>query len=191
MVETGGWATLPAMTSLNHRSLFTAAIIGAASLLVGCSDDHHGPPTMSISVAPTDVLAGDSVKLSVTVTNFELVAVGGMHHDMAGGDDHGDDHDDDEVQQGHYHVYLDSTDGTEPILMAGMPEVDVAIDATPGSHTLIVRLQDLTHRTIEPEVTDEATINVMAPAGTGGGGGAGTGGGSGTGGSGTGGSGGG
>jgi hypothetical protein len=140
-------------------------------------DDHAEetpPPNIDISISPATIEQGGTLTLTVETTNFELVDVSGEHHDALKSSPQSEGHGDGgAVPRGHYHVYVDSTDET-PILMSGAHTVDLVIDATVGSHELIVRLQDLSHRIIEPEVLDSAPFSVTA--GNQGGGGMGAGG---------------
>jgi hypothetical protein len=154
---------------LNAMRLFTTSLLATCLLALGagCHSEDGPPPTLSISLDPTTITEGGTTTLTVSVTNFELVDPGAGHaHD---GDDH---HDEGGVaQQGHYHVYLDTTD-ENPLIMASTPSLVLAIDAAPGDHSIIVRLNDNEHKIIQPEVRASAELVVEA-GGMGGGGGAG------------------
>jgi hypothetical protein len=143
---------------MTRRLLFSCLLLAAFAL--ACDDHDDGPPTLSASIDPSTVEQGSVTTLSVTVTNFILAGHG------AAADDH---HDDDAApDEGHYHVYLDTTEDN-PILMGETPTSDLTIDAAPGDHELIVRLHDLQHVIIQPEVKVVLPLTVLAGAGGAGG----------------------
>jgi hypothetical protein len=143
------------------------ALMGVAGFAVGCTgpEEEAGPPAiLSFTVDPATVVAGADTTASVEVENFELT---GHHEEGEGGHEHeeGDhDHDGVAVQRGHVHIYLDDV-MTNPLLMLVTPEgaLTIPVDVAPGAHTLIARLQDEDHKIIEPQVTAEVDIEVLAP----------------------------
>jgi hypothetical protein len=149
------------------------ALCFALAALVACHEDEP-PPTVALSIDPTTIMSGGTTRLRVTVENFELIEEGHAHD--ASTDEH--THEGDVPRQGHYHIYLDTTE-ENPLLMSAAAEADLMITAAPGEHKLIARLSDLEHRTITPEVRDEATITITDASGSGGGGSGGSAGGSG------------
>jgi hypothetical protein len=151
-----------------RRFLMAVALIGGAA---SCDDPHdhaedcHEFPTVSMTVTPGAIMSGDSVDLTVTVENFELRDPEEAHDDdeekplveRADGDYEG-------PCGGHYHIYLDNTDeGNDPLLMDWNEETTLTVDADPGSHLLIVRLNGDDHKFLDPEVRGEATFDIQAP----------------------------
>ena len=61
--------------------------------------------------------------------------------------------------EGHYHVYLDTTQ-ENPILQEYRPMVSMTVTASAGAHRLIVRLNDNLHRFLNPEVKSEIDITL-------------------------------
>lgn len=124
-------------------------------------------PTVSATVSPSTFVSGSTVTVTVTTTDFEIRnPAGAAHqhlraaqHDHSDHDNH-DDHDSHEVvTEGHYHVYLDSTD-VNPLGMGYEETIDIVVTATPGAHKLIIRLNDDSHAFLQPEVKTEVAITV-------------------------------
>lgn len=133
--------------------ILTVALAATAMLgLVGCSEQDP-PEILDFTVTPDTMNAGDTIMGMVETANFTLAS----HDD--GGDDHHHDVDD---NSGHFHIYLDDL-MTNPLSMPDVNpfEIPMPVDATPGEHTLIVRLQRLDHTIVEPQVTFSTTITVQ------------------------------
>ena len=121
-------------------------------------------PTLSIELDKATIASGDEVTITVDVENFELQDPDGHDHD-----DHGDPGDTefragyDGACQGHYHVYLDELDNPMiPILAQDHRETTtVTVEAEPGEHEILVRLNDDHHKIIEPQVVDSASLTVQ------------------------------
>lgn len=127
-----------------------------------CEEGHHDEscdmPTISVEGDPTTIASGDDVTLTISVENFTLIDPedAHMHGDIEGTEFRAYDG----VCEGHYHVYLDDL-MTDPILQAWDEEVTVTVDADPGDHELIVRLNGSDHKFIQPEIKDSVTITVQ------------------------------
>lgn len=132
------------------------ALVGL-SVCTGCGSD--APPTVSIVADPGSFTTGEQTVLTVTVTNFDLVDPTGsapVEHDHSQSTADGL-----LTREGHYHVYLDSTD-VNPLAMAWSPVLRLAVEAEPGPHRLIVRLNANDHRFLQPEIRDIADIMLVA-----------------------------
>ena len=162
--------------SKRNRQIALATLLASIAFVPACADDaddmgghEHDTctelPTITVSADPTTIASGDTVTVSVSVTNFEL-------RDP-------EDHDHDEADElvprgtappedyegpcgGHFHVYLDNTDeGNNPLAMGYEGTVDVMVEGDAGVHTLIVRLNADDHSIIEPEIFDTVDIEIQ------------------------------
>lgn len=156
----------------------SAVLVLAAFALAGCAeaDDPQDPPALEISVTPDEIDAGDTVTVTIDVTDFELVE---PHEHGAAIDDpqfrsHTPGHlpkQDvgseskpmgaayDGPREGMYHVYLDSTE-SQPLGMGHMETFEATVDADSGEHEIIVRLHGADHKVITPEITDAVPLTV-------------------------------
>ena len=138
---------------MKRHTILTIALAATALLgFAGCSEELEPPEILNFTVTPDTMNAGDTITGDVETLNFELAS-------HAGGDA-GDVHHDGNA--GHFHVYLDDL-MTNPLVMPDENpfEIPMPVDATPGQHSLIVRLQNLDHTILEPQVTFTATITVQ------------------------------
>jgi hypothetical protein len=136
-------------------------VLASSLVAASCTADEPEPcsPTVMLSADPTTIASGDSVALTVTVTDFELeppaadeAPDGGVFRHDGEGEGAG--------CHGHYHVYLDDL-MTNPLLQDHVETVSLPVTADPGTHELIVRLNDPEHKIIKPEVTDRVEITVQ------------------------------
>jgi hypothetical protein len=130
--------------------------------------DPAAPEITSFTIDPVEMAAGDEVMIMVELANFALM-------DLGDGDEHGHDSvdevstDDVDVEQamqmGHVHIYLDDLQ-TNPLAQEGQTMFNMVIptDTTDGAHTVIARLHGSDHLIVEPQVTAEVDINVLASA---------------------------
>jgi hypothetical protein len=90
--------------------------------------------------------AGSKVTVTVTVTNFKLVAP--KTPNVAG--------------EGHYHVYLDGAQGGNYLAAGQTPTKLITIPANtmPGPHTLRVNISNNDHSPLSPPVEDILPITV-------------------------------
>ena len=137
------------------KATFLAVAFATTALfgLIGCGHDHEPPEILNFTVTPSSMNAGDTITGDVETLNWTLTS---HDHEDEGGHDHG------EGNAGHYHVYLDDL-MTNPLSMPDVNpfEIPMPVDATPGEHTLIIRLQNADHTILEPQVTFSATITVQ------------------------------
>ena len=144
-----------------HRPISLIASAVLACLAGACEDSHGCPeedPAITMFTADTTtVAAGDTIEITVMVSNFEL---GGHEHEASAAED--DDHHAADCAGGHLHIYLDDVI-SNPLSMpeSHVSEVMIPDDATAGDHTLIARLQNRDHTILEPQVTAELTITVQ------------------------------
>lgn len=135
--------------------------LSTALILAGCAKDDEvmDPEIVDFTVDPTEITAGTDATVMVDVAHFAFTE----HHDMStmGADG---DHASSAVQKGHVHVYLDDLE-TNPLvmMMSDMDTLTIPDNTEAGAHTLIARLHDDGHLIIEPEVTAEVEITVLAP----------------------------
>ena len=140
------------------RFAYSFAVFGLF-FITACGGDE--PPTISIAVTPTAFGTGGQTTLTVTVTHFSLVDPSHTHALTTA--DHVDVEESNgtlTASEGHYHVYLDTTE-QNPLLMAWTPQVQVSVEGSPGPHQLIVRLNANDHRFLKPEVKDQAEIMLL------------------------------
>lgn len=141
-------------------SLALALLSLGLSGAVGCGDDPA--PTVSITVTPDRLSSGGTTRADISVTDFELAAEDHAHvrAQASGHEAEGEhEHTGDIPRIGHYHIYLDSME-TNPILMGHESSVELTVTASAGPHRLIVRLHNLDHTIIEPQITGEAAITI-------------------------------
>ena len=148
-------------------------LAGALALVTGCHDHSEEvlPPTLEISVDPTTVQRGGQVTLTVTVDNFTLRDPDSVESTPMASPQHEDTGTTTAATSGHYHVYIDSLE-ENPLRMAWETEIDILLDVDAGEHEVFVRLNDDTHRIVEPQVVDSVMVTVTDD-GSGGAGGAG------------------
>ncbi len=112
-------------------------------------------PVMGAQFAP-----GDVVRMEFVFENFDLVPPEEGHGHMAGSghSDPGGDHR--AVNQGHYHIYLDTDDDDADHVTAWSYTLDYALpaDIAAGSHTLRVNLRAPDHHAIGVEQTVEFEV---------------------------------
>jgi hypothetical protein len=149
-----------------RRALLSVTVVGGFVCFGGCAEPQEecGTPTLEVSGAPTTIVSGDEITVSVTTTNFELRDPEGHTHE-----DHGDPGEDDlEFRSGggscggHYHVYLDSFE-VNPLLMAWEEEQAVTVEGDNGDHEIMVRLNGDDHKILDPDITDSFPIEIVAP----------------------------
>jgi len=150
--------------------LTIGAVALCAGLLTSACDDHGDEdippvPTIEISIDPTTVVSGETTTLSVTVTDFELRDPASVSSSPLSTPQHEGEGTAPSATAGHYHVYIDTLD-ENPLLMAWDAEVELTIDATEGEHEIFVRLNDDSHRILEPEVLDSTMITVTPAPGS-------------------------
>jgi len=114
-------------------------------------------PSVSItSPAAGATITGNSVNVTVSPQNFQVVAPGGAP--VAG--------------QGHLHFYMDvavpTTPGVPAVTAQGTYHVSqgnsqIWENVTPGQHTFSVQLVNNNHTPFEPPVTASVTVTVQAP----------------------------
>ncbi len=105
-----------------------------------------GEASVTMTVDPTTVAAGDDITATVTVTNFVLEAPGGANQEG----------------HGHYHIYLDGASGGQYLIADQEPTTTFTIPANtaPGAHTLRVSVSDNSHVPLSPPVEDIVDITV-------------------------------
>lgn len=143
---------------MKRLTLLAGFLIGNAA--IACGDNA---PTVTVAIDNATFTSGSTVTLTVAVTDFELVAPGGSHALRVAGEAHqetGSAADEYIVNEGHFHVYLDSTT-VNPLLQAHLTTVQLPVVATPGAHRLIVRLNDNRHKFLVPEVTADVDVTVQ------------------------------
>ena len=152
------------------RSFGLGLVFIATMAFVACGGDT--PPSISVTASPTSFTSGSTVTFTITVTDFELrmppdVSGSGGHGSghkglTAANEGHGDDADGETyfTNAGHFHVYLDTTD-TNPLRQAWHPEIQLPIRASAGSHQLIFRLNDDSHRFFVPHITSRVDVTVQ------------------------------
>ncbi len=98
------------------------------------------------TVNPATMAAGDTVTVTIAVTNFVLMPPSGTN--VAG--------------QGHYHIYLDGASGGNYLAADQVPSKQVKIPLTTksGPHTLKVNLSENDHTPLQPPVEDIVNITV-------------------------------
>jgi hypothetical protein len=138
--------------------------------------DYSYAPTVSIE-APTyrqQFAAGELIPLKLLFNNFTLHDPGEHDHNDAalhsdsGHASEGDNHS--QVYSGHYHVYLDSNDDSDPHLTAWDSSYFYQLpdNVEPGIHTLRVSLRGSDHHALDIEqavkiqVTDAAAVDSSA-----------------------------
>ena len=132
-----------------------ALLLAATWMSVGCAGDcPDGAPQIDVfTAAATSVKAGDSVSLTLKVSNFMMDG-----HD---GDGHDHSHDSGCDNSGHAHIYLGAAG--ENLLTMTMEEsftVVIPADTKPGSYTLVAQLQNNDHKPLSPSVDASVTIEV-------------------------------
>jgi hypothetical protein len=143
--------------------MMLARTIALAALLcpvAACEEHEDCAPSVELSVGSPTVPQGGTVSLTVRVEDFTLVepAAGrGQDPGVDPGLRHGEGSS--SACEGHYHVYVDDL-MTNPVLQDWQPETTLVVEAEPGMHELIVRLNASDHKIVEPEVTDRVTITV-------------------------------
>lgn len=122
--------------------------------LAACGSDGALQPSVTASASPSSFAAGGMTTVSVAVQDFTLRSPDHAHSALTAAQ-----HSADEVsaEGGHYHIYLDSTE-VNPLKMAWTTSTTIAVDAAPGPHTLIIRLNADDHRFLVPEV--KATVDI-------------------------------
>lgn len=128
--------------------LSTAAVVAACG---GCTGDAAPMPDVTIEspATGTEFAPGETVTLVLAFDHFELTdpnlvtdetkaIVAVLGH---AAEEHAN------VQEGHYHVYLDDADGDDEHVTAWTHSVDYTLpeDLTEGAHTLRVNLRDNGH----------------------------------------------
>ncbi len=105
-----------------------------------------GEASVSMTVDPTTVAAGDDITATVTVENFVLEAPGGANQEG----------------HGHYHIYLDDASGGQYLIADQEPTTTFTIPANTaaGAHTLRVSVSDNSHVPLSPAVEDVVDITV-------------------------------
>jgi hypothetical protein len=144
--------TIPAETPLGAHTLKVTLQENDHSPL-GISDTVNidvvqtGGPAVSATADPSTLGAGETTTLTITTTDFTLVAPGGANVDG----------------QGHYHVYLDDASGADYLAADFTPTVDVDIPGgtDPGPHTLEVTLSNNDHSPLSPPVMDIVDIMIQ------------------------------
>lgn len=133
----------------------TLLLMTLAAQACGSSD-----PTVTASASPASFGSGQSTTLTVEVDAFELRDPAAAHT-LTGADTHQQSDSEGGVTAdgGHYHVYLDSTD-VNPLKMAWTPSLELTVTATPGAHTLIIRLNADDHRFLVPEIKSTIDITI-------------------------------
>ena len=151
--------------------LIRALLVGATVLAVatGCSDDDSSAEseaagssaqapaseageaaaaiTLEVTADKTHaVQPGDEIRITVSVTGFELDATKVGAGAVPG--------------SGHYHAYLGDAQG-EPLLVSaeGSAIVKVPADVTDGTHSLRVQLRNHDHSPLDPPV--ETTVRLI------------------------------
>ncbi len=125
-------------------------------LATSCGSDEM-MPMVSASVSPSTFSAGGITTVTVDVENFALRSPSHSHSALTVAPHDHSDAAELTADGGHYHIYLDSTD-VNPIKMAWSKTTTIAVDGSPGAHTLIVRLNADDHRFLVPEV--KATVDI-------------------------------
>jgi hypothetical protein len=129
------------------------------------------PEITTVTVTPGEVPQGGEATLIVSVANFELRdPATHMHSGLRPAHDEGEGNEGEYPDGGHFHVYLDSTD-VNP-LNVDCPDycnhaafnqtvrVTIPLDVQPGTHQLIVRLNNDGHLTLKPAIQGEASLLV-------------------------------
>ena len=146
------------------KKISLLAISFGLALVVASACGEDPIPTVSATVSPTTFVSGSTVTVTVTTTDFEIRNPAGSGHQHLRAAQHEHDHDPDNSEThanaGHYHVYLDSTN-VNPIGMGYESTLDVVVNADPGEHKLIIRLNDDSHAFLKPEVKTEVSITVQ------------------------------
>lgn len=149
-------------------------MVGSAALLfvVGCG--AADPELHSVTVSPATVAAGEDLTLAVDIENFDLVnPADHTAHGLraADGDHEHGEAEGDYPSEGHFHVYMDSVEMNP--LMLNCPEhcahtgfakevrARIPDGTAAGMHTIIVRLNDNSHRTLTPHIEAQATFTVQ------------------------------
>jgi len=142
-------------------------------LLVACGgSEPMEPEILSFVVDPEVAAQGEEVTATFELAHFTLTGEEGHAHEedgmgdmdgMEDGEHEGHDSHDGETQMGHVHIYLDDLE-TNPLAMQTelVGTFIVPEDTEIGEHTLIARLHDSDHLIIEPQVTAEFDLDVMA-----------------------------
>lgn len=104
-------------------------------------------PTVSLSVNPSTLSAGDTTVGTVTVSNFVL--------EQPAGQPSIDGH-------GHYRIYLDDATGGSYLVTDQVASVDIVIplNASNGAHTLRVELANNDETPLDPSVEGTASITL-------------------------------
>jgi fibronectin type 3 domain-containing protein len=103
-------------------------------------------PSISIVEPTAGATVGTVVFLQVQITGFIIDAENVGQANVPG--------------RGHYHVTVDGT--TIDFMVTGL--IYAVKDLTEGQHTIRVSLHNNDHSALTPEVGDEVTVNVAAPA---------------------------
>jgi len=137
---------------------------------------HNGPGVSFVAPTGDETFsAGETITLEFDFTHFTLAPPEGHHHDGGHDADDGHDHSSDTstddshadtggdhsmVNEGHYHVYLNTDDDSADHLTAWTPtaEFELPADLPPGNHELRISLRAPDHHAVGVE--DRVTIQV-------------------------------
>lgn len=152
--------------AMTRTQLFLGLSVAAAAFACGGTTT----PTVKATVSPLTFTSGSTVTVSVETTDFEIRAPPGtmMHQGLTAGHASLDaEHDDTRAageehiaNEGHFHVYLDTT-MESPLEQSFTKTAMFPVVASPGAHKLIVRLNDDMHKFLVPEVKVELDITVQ------------------------------
>ncbi|MBK06567.1 MAG: hypothetical protein CL920_29465 [Deltaproteobacteria bacterium] len=133
------------------RIAFLSCLVFAV-LWTACSgeivNNNNGDPSVTLTLDKQTAKAGDTIKLSIEVKNFQL-----DKNKMDSSNQSG---------TGHYHVYLDDKKDTDYFAADAAATLDFKVpsDITEGKHTLRVELRNNDHSPLDPVVEAKAEFTV-------------------------------
>jgi hypothetical protein len=119
-----------------------------ACFLVACGTTGPGSsaPSLTATVSPTTIAAGNFVEVTVTTMNFNLVDPAANPQPAAG--------------EGHFHVYIETKPDYLVADFVSPAAVRIPADTPAGSHMLTVALANNDHTLVSPSVSQILPITV-------------------------------